>query len=299
MRHKGYLAGAATLAALLLTGCTSDAGGGSAGDDGKPGGFAPSPTKAAEPGRYRSLPEPCDAVGRDSLDSMLPGIAELSGEQREKAYAGTAAVTFDTDRRSGCRWSVESPDATHRLHVDFERVVSYDDAVSDDELAADLFLDLKIAADLPEPATDEETDEETGEETGEGTGGATDEGAGTDKESGKPSGDPTATAGGGDGKGGEPGTGEPSGSTSASPPEGLEPRALDDLADEAYLDDELGAADSAARKRLVTVVFRTSNVLVTVAYEAQSASVQETPDSKELQDRARVLAGKLAEQFTE
>ncbi len=268
MRHKRYLAGTAVLAAVLLTGCTSDAGDGAGDSAGKSGDFPPTPTQKAEPGKYDSLPEPCSAVGQDTLDTMLPGIEELAGEQREKAYAGEAAVTYDTDRRAGCRWSAESSDAAYRLHVDFERVVSYDDAVSDDELAADLFLDKKIAADLPEPGTDEESEEPSGT---------------SDPEDGK----------------GDPDQGEPSSSPSTTAPEGLEPRALDDLADDAYLDDALGAAGSTAPQRLVTVVFRTSNVLVTVEYTAQSASVEETPDSKELQDRARVLAGRLAEQFTE
>ncbi|MFI6939094.1 DUF3558 domain-containing protein [Streptomyces sp. NPDC050418] len=277
--HKGYLAGAAALAAVLLTGCTSD-GGGAGADDDKPEGFATSPAEAA-PGKYDTLPEPCNAVGRDTLDAMLPGIKDLADERREKAYAGAATVTFDTDRRAGCRWTVESADATHRLHVDFERVVSYDPAVSDDELATDLFLDLKIAADLPEPA-EEGSDEEPSGDASESA-----------------SEDPSDDAGDADAEDGKSGDKDPSASASSTPPEGLEPRVLDDLADEAYLDDELSAADSAARRRMVTVVFRTSNVLVTIEYSAQPASVRETPDSKELQDRARVLGGRLAEQFTE
>ncbi|NGO75797.1 DUF3558 domain-containing protein [Streptomyces sp. YC504] len=278
MRHKRYLAGAPLLAAVLLTGCTSGSGDGAGSADDKPGGFATAPTKTAEPGKYDTLLEPCAAVDQGTLDSLLPGIGELPDEQRKKAYAGAATITFDTDRRAGCRWSAPSSDATHRLQIDFERAVSYDDAVSDDELAADLFLDMQIAADLPEPTENEES-EESGD-SGE-------------------SADPTATQSPDDGKGGDPEQGKPTQSASSAPPEGLQPRVLDDLADEAYLDDELGAADSATRQRTVTVVFRTSNVLVTVKYTAQPASVKETPDSKELQDRARVLAGKLADQFTE
>ncbi|WP_415951295.1 DUF3558 domain-containing protein [Streptomyces sp. KLOTTS4A1] len=319
MRQKGYLAGAATLAAVLLSGCTSGSGDETGSTDGKGGGFAPSPSRTAEPGKYRSLPDPCDAVGRDALDSMLPGLEALQERRREKLYAGSAAVTFDTDRRAGCSWTVDSPDATHRLHVDFERVVSYDNAVSDDALAESLFLDRRIAADLPEPtSTDEETDEETGGETDGETGGGGDEKDGADdgEESRKPSGGTSDAASrsasrsapdrasdtASDTASGsaDPEHGTPSTSPSTTPPpEGLEPRILEGLADEAFLDDELSAADSAARRRVVTVVFRTSNVLVTVEYEARPASVQEVPDSKELQDRAQVLAGRLAERFTD
>ncbi|MBC9718683.1 DUF3558 domain-containing protein [Streptomyces sp. TRM66268-LWL] len=294
MRHKRYLAGAPLLAAVLLTGCTSGGDDAAGGDDGKSGAFATSPAKTAEPGRYDTLLEPCTAVDQGTLDSLLPGIEELPDEQREKAYAGTSAITFDTDRRAGCRWSSQSADSAYRLHVDFERAVSYDDAESDDELAARLFLAKQVAADLPEPVTDEGSDEEADEGPQEPSGDGTAEGGSTGA-----SGKPSATRSPGSAEGGDPEQDKPTGSPSSAPPEGLEPRVLDDLADEAFLDDVLGSAESAARQRVVTVVFRTSNVLVTVEYTAQPASVKETPDSKELQDRARVLAGKLAEQFTE
>jgi hypothetical protein len=47
------------------------------------------------------------------------------------------------------------------------------------------------------------------------------------------------------------------------------------------------------------VVFRTSNVIVTIEYTAQSAASAAVPDSKELQEQAQALAGKLVEQFSE
>jgi len=41
------------------------------------------------------------------------------------------------------------------------------------------------------------------------------------------------------------------------------------------------------------VVFRTSNVVVTIQYEEQPMAAGTTPDSKEMQDRARKLASRL------
>ncbi|GAA3298527.1 hypothetical protein GCM10020295_34280 [Streptomyces cinereospinus] len=49
----------------------------------------------------------------------------------------------------------------------------------------------------------------------------------------------------------------------------------------------------------MTVAFRTSNVIVTIVYEEQPATVGVVPDSKELQDRARKLAAELADSLGE
>jgi len=61
------------------------------------------------------------------------------------------------------------------------------------------------------------------------------------------------------------------------------------------VDDVLSGSGSTARQRTVTVVFRTSNVIVTIEYEEQPAAVGAVPDSKEMQDRARNLAAQLAD----
>lgn len=83
-------------------------------------------------------------------------------------------------------------------------------------------------------------------------------------------------------------------SDDSAPDAELQPRALEGLADEAFLDDQLTARASAGGHRTVTVVFRTSNVIVTVEYEQQPGPAAKVPDSKEMQDRARELARKLA-----
>lgn len=151
MQRKAYVPGVAVLLAALLAGCTGGSSDDGATDDSKPGGSS-STAPAAQPGKYRTLPEACAAVDHGTLDSLLPGIKQISDEdQRETAYEGTPTLTYDTDRRVGCRWKVESTDATDHLFVDFERVVSYD-SVSDDGKASGLYTDKETAADLPEPS---------------------------------------------------------------------------------------------------------------------------------------------------
>jgi hypothetical protein len=296
VQRKAYVPGvAALIAALLLAGCTGGGALGGDADDSKPGDTG-STTAAAEPGKYRTLREPCSQVDPSMLDSMLPGIAEMPDkEQQEKAYEGVPTVTYDTDRRVGCRWKVESSDASHRLLVDFERVVSYDTAVSDDTRATEVYSSREQKADLPEP-----TGTATSGDEGDGT-----DGAATESPSGTDAGESDKGSKKGDGKGGTGDEGDaddtpPSGSpTDAVTPPGLEPRILSDLGDEAFLDDALTTSASATRHRTVTVVFRTSNVIVTVEYDEQPGRRTDIPDSKEMQDKAQELAGKLADKFSD
>ncbi|MCM1976916.1 MULTISPECIES: hypothetical protein [Streptomyces] len=273
MQRKAYVSGVAALLAALLAGCTGSSDDGGPTDGSNPGDSGTA-TAAAEPGRYRTLPEPCGSVEPDTLDALLPGIPEVSDEeQREKLYEGTATLTYDTDRKVGCRWKVDSAAATDHLFIDFERVVSYDTAVSDDSQAEDVFARLRTEADLPEPA---DTDaESSGSESPDKP---------TDAVSNSltPS-DPDAS---------------PSSSATSAPdttPADLQPRLLEDLGDEAFLNDVLSSAGSTAKQRTVTVAFRTSNVVVTIQYEEQPATVGVVPDSKEMQDRALNLAIELAE----
>ncbi|MGW1030220.1 DUF3558 domain-containing protein [Streptomyces sp. NPDC002577] len=269
MQRKAYVPGVAALLAALLTGCTGSSGPDDAAADSKSGATNPS-ASAARPGKYRTLPEACVAVDHSTLDSLLPGIKDMADEeQQEKAYGGTATVTYDTDRRVGCNWKVESADATHHLHVDFERVVSYDSTVSDDTRAEQVFATKEDAADLPETA---DPRAEKASSTASASASAADAGSSS-------SGSVSDSA---------------SGSASASSTEGLEPRVLDGLGDAAFIDDVLTSATST---RTVTVAFRTSNVIVTIEYDVQPATTAEVPDSAELQDRAEKLAQKLAERL--
>ncbi|MEU3414336.1 DUF3558 domain-containing protein [Streptomyces sp. NPDC006658] len=287
MQRKAYVTGTAALLAALLAGCTSGSGDDGPADNANPGD-AGTATVAAQPGKYHTLPEPCGAVGHDTLDTLLPGILRITDPvQRDHAYQGEAALTYDTDRKVGCRWKVESADVTDRLSVDFERVVSYDNTVSDDDQAQRLFQEQQAAADLPAPSgatappagTPTPTASATGSPSGKASPPATDPSAKTSESSGS-SGSFAASG---------------SSSPSASPEDTaeLQPRTLSDLGDEAYLDDRLSTSGSTAEQRAVTVVFRTSNVVVTIQYEEQPTAIGTVPDSKEMQDRARDLAARL------
>ncbi|WP_405991644.1 DUF3558 domain-containing protein [Streptomyces sp. NBC_00986] len=282
MQRKAYVPGTAALLVALLAGCTSGSTDSGTTDDANPG-EAGTATAVAQPGKYRTLPEPCGAVSQGTLDSLLPGIKQIAdAEQREAAYAGDATLTYDTDRKVGCRWKVESTEATDHLLVDFERVVSYDNAVSDDNQAQTIFATKETAADLPEP-----TASATASGTGSNSASASDSASDSTTPSATPSSSSSSSASASD-----------SSSTSASPsasPTGLEPRALSGLGDEAFLDDALSSSGSTAQQRTVTVVFRTSNVIVTIEYEEQPATVGVVPDSQKMQDRARKLAAQLAD----
>ena len=267
MQRKAYVPGVAALLAALLAGCTGGSGDEGSTDNSNPG-KAGTASAAAQPGKYTTLPEACGVVAHSTLDSLLPGIKEITDEQqRETAYEGEATLTYDTDRKVGCRWKVESTDATDHLFVDFERVVSYDNAVSDDNEAQGLFAQKIIAADLPAPTA-------SGTATQTPTAGSTPSGSAS----------PAASSA------------SSSASASASTtPADLQPRLLDDLGDEAFVDDVVSSAGSTVKQRTVTVAFRTSNVIVTVQYEEQPATVGTVPDSEEMQDKARKVAAGLAD----
>ncbi|MFG3409903.1 DUF3558 domain-containing protein [Streptomyces sp. NPDC048142] len=293
-----YVPGVALLAALVV-GCSAGADSNANGA----GGDAGSPTVTPAPrGKYLTLPAPCRAVPRGTLKDLLPGAAELPDGQQEKAFRGTASVTYDTDRKVGCGWKSDAPDATHRLSIDFERVVSYDPTVSDDDRADAVYTKKVRAAGLSSSATPgpdaekntgtpgekgQERDEDKGSGEGESEDAAGNATASADPSS--PSGEPSGRTG---------GTGESSGN-SGSPEAALPSRILDNLGDAAFLQDLPTRAGSTAHHRTVSVVFRTSNVVVTVRYAEQPALATQASDSRELQEKAQALARKLAETLSE
>ncbi|MGO4749088.1 DUF3558 domain-containing protein, partial [Streptomyces sp. 2MCAF27] len=87
-----------------------------------------------------------------------------------------------------------------------------------------------------------------------------------------------------------------SGGTDAS--ETAAPRRLDDLADDAFLDDQLITSDSGIH-RDVTVVFRSSNVIATIEYDQWTTNDKHIPSSEELQVNAEDLAQELTERLNE
>ncbi|MET8955057.1 DUF3558 domain-containing protein [Streptomyces sp. NPDC004533] len=296
MQRKAYAPGAAVLLAALLTACTSGSGSGGAAEDSKAGNSTASAT-AAQPGKYRSLSDACGAVNHSTLDSLLPGIRQMTDEvQRDNAYQGEAALTYNNDRRSGCRWKAESTDATDHLFVDFERVVSYDNSVSDDDRAHEVYDSKQQAAGLPETGSASASGSGSGSPSGSGAGSGSGSPSGSASGSPSGSGSPSPSGGSSPHPGGPPSasaSGSPSSSGSPSADDAepdLQPRTLDDLGDEAFLDDQL----STSQQRTVTVVFRTSNVIVTIQYDEQPAAAGSAPSSEDMQDKARKLARQLA-----
>ncbi|MFF5338624.1 DUF3558 domain-containing protein [Streptomyces sp. NPDC013181] len=275
----------AVLIAALAAGCTGNAGADDSGADGKPGTETES---AAPPGRYRTLPDACRAVPLATLKDLLPGAADLPDAQQEKALQGTATVTYDTDRRIGCRWKSDAPQGSRGIHLDFERVVSYDTSVSDDDRAREVYAKKEGAADLPAPAPDASP--------GASPSGSDPAAPGDADDGDAHDGDTPDTTADGSSDASDP-SGTPDGSASGDPAVSLQPRLLDGLGDSAFLDDVLTRSGSTARYRTVSVVFRTSNVIVTVEYTAQPALSTEVPDSGELQEKAQALARQLVDSF--
>ncbi|SFY37319.1 DUF3558 domain-containing protein [Streptomyces atratus] len=283
-----YVTGTALLATLVV-GCSADTGTSGSASDSKPGETA---VAAAAPGKYQTLPDPCRAVATSMLKDLLPGAAELSEEQQKKVYEGTAAVTYDTDRRVGCRWKSEAPSSSHSLSIDFERVVSYDPAVSDDDRAREVYGKKETAAGLSSPSADADTKKSThpaASATASASGSASHALTGPSSEAGSSKPENTDDTGSTDG----------AENTDEGPDDNLQPRVLDDLGDSAFLDDLLTRAGSTAQHRTVSVVFRTSNVIVTVDFTEQPTVSTVVPDSKELQEKAQALARQLVDKFSE
>lgn len=260
-----------------LTGCTGGSGTGST-TDSKAGGSQAAP---AQPGKYRILPAPCKA-GADSkrLKVMLPVAESLTPEQRDQLYAGTADASYDGDRHVGCRWTAQTPEETRLLSVGFERVVSYDRAVaSDDDKARQVYVRQLTDAKLPFPGPTASPTPTT-----------------------PTSPTPTAPAAPATTPAAPPGAGSPSPSPSGSPaaPVELGSRVIEGLGNEAFIEDKLSPAGAtAAQSRTVRIVFRTSNVIVTLEYSVQPALPGTVPSSAETQDRARQLAQALVERLNE
>lgn len=288
-----YVPGVALLAALVV-GCSAGADSNAMGADSKAGSPTVTP---APPGKYKTLPAPCRAVPRSMLKDLLPGAAELPGDQQEKVFRGAASVTYDTDRKVGCSWKSDAPGATRSLSIGFERVVSYDPAVSDDDRADTVYAKKEKAAGLSSSATPgPDAEKNTGTPGEQEKSKGRDKGSGDEGEPQDAAGDATAPA---DPSSTASPSGGPGGSGSGSAEDALPSRVLDNLGDAAFLQDLPPRAGSTAQHRTVSVVFRTSNVVVTVRYAEQPALVTQVSDGRELQEKAQALARKLAEALSE
>ncbi|WP_043264990.1 hypothetical protein [Streptomyces sp. CT34] len=285
MPRKSFVPGAALLvtAALAagLTGCTSGSATGTGGGDGK-GGDSTASTQSAQPGRYQTLPEACGLPSRNTVRSMLPGDGQPQSQaDAAKIYAGRADVTYDADRRVGCQWTRETSEGTRHLTLDIQRVVSYNAAVSDDDRAQEIYDGKQQAAKIPAGGSESPSAE------------ASPKDAPTDQPT-----DKGADAGGKKANGGAAAPSATPSDPGAAPGSPLAPRVLENLGDAAFLNDKLVTTDSGVH-RDVTVVFRTSNVIVTITYDQWSVDKTKLPESQELQDKARSLAGELADHLSE
>ncbi|WPW29610.1 DUF3558 domain-containing protein [Streptomyces atratus] len=290
-----YVPGTALLAALVV-GCSASTGTGGSAPDSKPGEAT---VAAAAPGKYRTLPDPCRAVAPSTLKDLLPGAAELPEDQQKKVYEGTATVTYDTDRRVGCRWKSEAPDSSRTLFIDFERVVSYDPSVSDDDRAREVYAKKENAAGLSSSSAAPSSTKDTEKQAPPSSDSASDSASHALSRPASEDGNADEPTGGSpDENGSDSGTDGSAGSA-GSADESLLPRTLDNLGDGAFLDDLPTRAGSTAQNRTVSVVFRTSNVIVTVEYTEQPTVSTVLPDSKELQDMAQSLARQLVDKFSE
>ncbi|WP_269853837.1 hypothetical protein [Streptomyces sp. RPT161] len=266
-RRTGAIAGVLSLTALAaLVGCSGPGGNGSATDNSGLSSRSDS-ASAAPPGKYRNLPEPCGAVSSTTLHQLLPNSQD---------YDGQATPTFDTDRRVGCKWSGAVTSGNRYLHIDFERVVSYDPAVSDEDKAAQEYEQMAAAAHIPAESPT------PGGTSGQSPAPSQRPTAGASATPSQPSSSPSPS----------------SASASASTAPDTAPRRVGGIGDEAFLNDAVMTQGSGVH-RDVTVVFRAANVLVTIEFSQWSTNASVTPPSVDLQLGAHGLAQELARKIEE
>jgi hypothetical protein len=275
------------VAVAALGACTGSGASDGADGAGKSSPVAGGSVSPAPPGKYHTLPQPCTAVDLDALKKLVPGA---------KDYAGTEALTYDTERLVGCSWKGTTTDGTSRsLTLSVVRVVSYDPAVSDEVQAASDFDKRAVAASIPSSPP-------SGSPSG-----TTPPGTASPNSSGDTSPDGgTADAGNEDdsassaGAGGSPKstTGANGANTvndapsmnSAGPD--LAPRRLSGVGNAAFIND-VDKKPAHGASRTVTLVFRTANVLATVTYTQSSPSDDTSPNSADLQKGAEKVASDL------
>ena len=153
MQRRSYVRGVAALLAALLAGCTGGGGRGGEADDFKPGEAGAAPPRPPSRASTARSPSPAARSTRGTLDSTLPGIAEIAGRGAagEGVRGRAPPVTYDMDRHVGCRWKVESS----RRHASSPRRLRAgrvdDTAVSDDTRATEVYASKVQKADLPAP----------------------------------------------------------------------------------------------------------------------------------------------------
>lgn len=96
-RLTRILACAAVPVMLVVAGCSSDSDSKSQ----KSPSSAPASPEAkksptVEPARFAKLPDPCDSIGKKTIEDLVPGA---------KSKSGTAGKSSDIARRGSCSWN--------------------------------------------------------------------------------------------------------------------------------------------------------------------------------------------------
>jgi hypothetical protein len=259
--------GVAVMALATLAACTAGSAAGGSASDSKSASVG-STTSPLPPGKYQTLPQPCTAVNQDTLKKLIPNAADYSGKE---------TLTYDADRLVGCSWASTATDGTtSSLVVDLERVVSYDPAVSDEVQAENDFDQKASAAKIP-LMTPSPGDTASASQTATTPSSAT-TGTATDTSS--------------------PGTGSGTSSStttsSTDPNSDVAPRLLSNLGNAAFINDVLTPSSATTGgRRVVTVVFRTANVVATITYTQAAPAKSVSPRSADLQEGAQQVAGQV------
>ncbi|AKH84129.1 hypothetical protein AA958_20255 [Streptomyces sp. CNQ-509] len=137
------LAAAAVPVILVTAGCSS---GDDGGDSGKPSSAAPSSESSEpqiEPAKFAKLPDPCDALAKDSIKDLVPGA---------KSTAGEAGKSADTSQRSSCSWDGLDGYQWRWLDVSYQRYDSDPAVGSGADRAAEYYAKQARAAEAAEGA---------------------------------------------------------------------------------------------------------------------------------------------------
>ncbi|WP_407560385.1 DUF3558 domain-containing protein [Streptomyces sp. 184] len=142
-RIPRVLAAAAVPVILVTAGCSS---GDDGGDSGKASSSSPSEENSEpqiEPAKFAKLPDPCDALAKDSVKDLVPGA---------KNTAGTAGKSADTAQRSSCSWTGLKGYQWRWLDVSYQRYDSDPAVGSGADRAAEYYAKQVAAAEATEGA---------------------------------------------------------------------------------------------------------------------------------------------------
>ncbi|MFD6414715.1 DUF3558 domain-containing protein [Streptomyces sp. NPDC060194] len=145
-RITRILAAAAVPAILVVSGCSSDSGSDAKSESSAPRSAEASAKPSQQPevaeATYAELPEPCKAVGKKTIEDLVPGAKDKSGD---------AGKSSDVSSRGSCAWNGlddKGVDGSQYrwLDVSFQRWESDQQLGSGDQQAAAKYEDQVGAA---------------------------------------------------------------------------------------------------------------------------------------------------------